>query len=328
MEIEASFVELPVMRGQSNHPIWLEMPPRAGSIDPHHSRQLTFHGYTVLLTEPDGAISGGVTGLFDYDTRILSKYRLLLDEDEPRSDTSAVVESDYWAAHLTVERPGPNARGPKLPQDTLEIEIRRRVGCGMAEQLIVRNNSMERADVALRLQLDADFKDTMAHGDAPEYSARTRREWDGQSCALIFDHHAEWNGRQLHRACRVRVAHADSPPIGRSDGIGFSLALEAQSVWTATIAYESCVDDRWRTPQIDAFERASARDMSRDAWRRQRAHVHAANPTFASAFENAAEDLFGLRADIAAPRRTGRGAQYCAGRSRPGPQRSRQGCRD
>jgi hypothetical protein len=37
-----------------------------------------------------------VAGLVDYDTRILSAYRLLIDDEDPRADTSAAVESDYW----------------------------------------------------------------------------------------------------------------------------------------------------------------------------------------------------------------------------------------
>jgi glycogen debranching enzyme len=272
------------------------MHPRAGSIDPHHSRQLTFHGYTVLLTEADGTINGGVTGLFDYDTRILSRYRLLVDDQDPRGDTSAAVESDYWAAHLAVARPGPDAAGPKLPQDALEIEIRRRVGSGMAEQLIVRNNSMSANDVALRLQLDADFRDVLAHGDAAPYRGTTTRDWDDRTHALTFDHHAEWRGRGVHRASRIRVIHSDSSPADQDDGIGFRLTLAPQGCWTATIAYESFVDGQWRTPQTEAFVQASARDLMRQAWRRQRTQMDSAHPMFTSAFETAAEDLFALRA--------------------------------
>ena len=284
------------MSEQSNPPMWLEMHPHAGTIDPHHSRQLTYHGYTVLLTEADGTIGGGVSGLFDYDTRILSKYRLFLDGEEPRSDTSAVVESDYWAAHLTVARPGPDARGPRLPQDALEIEIRRRVGAGMAEQLIVRNNSMSPADATLRLELDADFKDISALCGAPQYSGTTTRGWDEQARGLTFDHHAEWRGRQLHRATRVRVVHADSSPIEHAEGIGFRLVLAPRDSWTATIAYESFVDGQWRTPPTETFAQPSERDLLRQAWRRQRAQMDSVHPIFMSAFENAAEDLFGLRA--------------------------------
>jgi hypothetical protein len=78
----------------------------AATIDPHGGLHLSFHGYTVLLTEPDGTIDGDGLGLFDYDTRILSTYRIIVDDEAPRYCTSAAIESDDWAAHLIVARPG------------------------------------------------------------------------------------------------------------------------------------------------------------------------------------------------------------------------------
>jgi hypothetical protein len=86
-------------------------------IDPHHDRQLTFQGYSVLLTQADGTIPERTgLGLFDYDTRVLSKYTLLVDNEAPRCDTSANVESDYWIAHLTIDRSGGDAVGLHLPR--------------------------------------------------------------------------------------------------------------------------------------------------------------------------------------------------------------------
>jgi glycogen debranching enzyme len=269
---------------------------QSSSIDPHHGRPLIFHGYTVLFTEPDGRIGGGLLGLFDHDTRILSTYQLRIDDDDPRTDTSAAVESDYWAAHLTVARPGPDARGPRLPQDALEIDIRRRVGCGMAERLTVHNNSMSPTDAVLRLQLDADFRDVMAHCEAPRYRATTTREWNECARTLIFEHHAESQDQRLHRATRIRVVGADSPPADCGDGIRFHLGLAPRASWTATIAYESLVDGQWRTPEIDSFTQPGQRDLLRQAWRGQRAHMDSALPIFTAAYENAAEDLYALRA--------------------------------
>ena len=279
-----------------NSPVWLEMRRSGESIDPHHSLQITFHGYTVLVTDADGSIGGGATGLFDYDTRILSKYRLLVDNDAPRCDTSTAIASDYWAAHLTVPRPGRDAHGPRLPQDALAIEARRRVGRGMVEQLIVRNFSMAATNVTLRLELDADFTDLMAPGVDPPYKRRTRRLWDGRTGTLTFDHCAEANGRQLHRASRIRIVHADSSPADSGNAIDFIVSLAAQASWTATIVYESLVDDRWRAPNIADVARANASDRLRKDWRQQRAQVDSAHQLFASAYENAAEDLFSLRA--------------------------------
>lgn len=279
-----------------NSPVWLEMRRRGESIDPHHSLQITFHGYAVLLTDADGSISGGAMGLFDYDTRILSRYRLLVDHEAPRCDTSTAIASDYWAAHLTVPRPGRDAHGPPLPQDALAIEVRRRVGRGMVEQLIVRNFSMAATNVTLRLELDADFIDLMAPAGDPPYERTTCRLWDGRTGTLTFDHRAGANGRQLHRASRIRVVQSDSPPADRGDAIDFIVSLAAQASWTATIVYESLVDDRWRAPDVADVARASASDRLRNDWRRQRAQVDSSHRVFAAAYENAAEDLFSLRA--------------------------------
>src|SRR5262245_30669900 len=158
-------------------------------IDPHHDRQLVFQGYTVLLTNPDGSITeGSGLGLFDYDTRILSKYRLLVDDEPPRSDSSGNVESDRWVGHLTVDRPGPDAAGPRLPQDVLAVEIRRAVGNGMTEDLVLRNHSMAPADVRLRLEWAADFADVSERDHAPSHGGKTTSAWDERTGSILFEH--------------------------------------------------------------------------------------------------------------------------------------------
>src|SRR5262245_45119228 len=158
-------------------------------IDPHRGRQLAFHGYTVLITEADGSIGeGGGLGLFDFDTRILSKHRLLVDGRAPVCDTSGLIDHDSWAAHLTVARERGDARSPHLPQDALAIEVRRRIGNGMLERLIVRNHSMTPAAVTIALEVAADFADISERDCAPSRRGRTTVAWDAAIPALTFDH--------------------------------------------------------------------------------------------------------------------------------------------
>jgi glycogen debranching enzyme len=266
-------------------------------IDPHHDRQLTFHGYTVLLTNPDGTITEGTgLGLFDYDTRIVSKYRLLIDGELPRCDTAANVESDYWIAHLTVDRPGRDASGPRLPQDVLAIELRRRVGNGMAEQIIVRNHSMAPAEVDLRLELQADFADVAEKDSRPSHHGTTTRSWDEDARTLTIDHRARHNDHQFHRATRVRVVKSDSPVIGKADALTFSIGLAPGAVWCATLAFDTLVDDVWRVSPVRDFADVTDRDRLRALWRRRRTAIDAVHPVFGAAYEQAAEDLFALRA--------------------------------
>jgi len=235
-------------------------------------------------------------GLFDYDTRILSKYRLFIDDDAPRCDTSANVESHSWVAHLTISRPGNDAVGPRLPQDAIGIELRRRVGNGMAEQIIVRNYSMVPLDAILRLEFGADFADISENDRTPSHGGTTTSAWEAAARTLTFEHHASHRDKRLHRALRIRVAHSDSSATGRADALTFPVQLAPSGVWKATLAFESLVDGVWRSPHVEGCVDCRDRDRIRHEWRGARTRIEALHPVLGAAFEQAAEDLFALRA--------------------------------
>lgn len=266
-------------------------------IDPHHHRQLTFQGYSVCLTQPDGMIpEGNGLGLFDYDTRILSKYQLLVDNDVPRVDSSANIESDRWVAHLTVDRSGGDARGPRLPQDVIAIEIRRRIGNGMADHILFRNHSMTACDMVLRFEFGADFADVSTKDGSAAHYGTTVAGWDARARALTFDHHDQHGDNRFHRAVRIRVVTSDSEPSGERDAITFHVHLSARGCWNAVLAFDSLVDDEWRMPSLIALDEPTDRDRLREAWRQTRTCIDVPHPTFASAFDQATDDLFALRA--------------------------------
>jgi len=131
--------------------------PRAIDVDPHHGLPILCHGYTVLLTNPDGTITGERQGLFDHDTRVLSRYEIFLDGVAPRVDTSGFLDAARWMARLTVARSGGDARGPLLPQDNLELTLRRRLGHGLIEDIDVTNHSVTEVKTSLVVRVDADF---------------------------------------------------------------------------------------------------------------------------------------------------------------------------
>jgi glycogen debranching enzyme len=275
------------------------------TIDPHRGRHLAFYGYSVLVSNNDGTLTDpAVHGLFDYDTRVLSRYRITVDGCTPTCDTSASVSHDYWAAHLTVSPPGHGAGGGHLPQDVIAIELRRRVGGGMAERIRVRNHSMAPVAVTLRLELDADFADIMEVTAGRQHGGRTRASWNPSDATLTFDHRATRDDRVFHRALRIRVTKADSTPSrGGLRALTFPLSLAARGEWVAILAYESLVDDRWRIPDVAGLDDSSTRDLERAQWHDGRARVHAPHSVFTRSFTTAADDLYALRArefDVAA----------------------------
>jgi len=268
------------------------------TIDPHRGRRIAFHGYTVLVSNADGTLREEAGhGLFDYDTRILSGYRIRIGGVAPQSDTSASVSHDFWVAHLTVPAPGRHTSEWNLPQDVIGIELRRRVGGGMAERLRIRNHSMARIDTTLRLDFTADFIDVIERSTRRQHGGRTRAQWDPSAATLTFDHRARRGHAVFHRALRIRVINADSHPTRAGHrALTFPLTLAARDEWIATLAYDSLVDEEWRTPDLDGLEPSSARDVERAQWHARRAQVEAPHHVFARSFLTAADDLFALRA--------------------------------
>src|SRR5207237_6404049 len=97
------------------------------------------------------------------------RHALALSGQAGEMVSSAQVESDEWFAVLRVPREGGNAEGPLLPQDAVEISLRRRVGPAMREEITVRNQSGESLTSRLEIALDADFVD-IAHDLDPDLS--------------------------------------------------------------------------------------------------------------------------------------------------------------
>jgi glycogen debranching enzyme len=267
--------------------------PRAIEVDPHHGQPLLCHGYTVLLTNPDGTITpGGRQGLFDHDTRVLSEYDIRLDDVAPRIDSGGLLDAARWMGCLSVPRPGPGARGPKLPQDSLELTLRRRIGLGMIEDIEVTNHSAAEATTRLVIALDSDFRDVAEAGAAAERRGEVTYHWDDRAPRLAIEFIAAQGTHALRRGMRIGVVHADSPAFGTGSEFTFDLRLPPHGQWHARLMYEVLVDDRWHGP-IDDMR--AGRDRIAADWQRHRMHVESDPPTFGLLIERAADDLLALR---------------------------------
>ncbi len=270
---------------------------RSAGLDPHGPVDVVHQGYTVLICRHDGAIEGvGREGLWDYDTRILSRHRILLSGEAPGLIGSGTPEPERWIAHLRVPRPGGTAEGPHLPQDALELVVARRIGRGMAERLTLLNHSMTPAEAELRLEVDADFADVQEAGAPRRQHGWAERRWDPESACLSIDYRAEHEGLEVRRGLRLRVVRAESPPSYQAGELRFAVSLPPRGSWEATLSYESFVDGAWRMPLPASSRSGTARDRLRRRWRARRASLDASHAVVEGAFEQAAEDLFALRA--------------------------------
>jgi glycogen debranching enzyme len=117
-------------------------------------------GNTFLLADALGDIHGGGDGLFTEDTRVLSKFELLI-ADHPVSLLGAAVSRDNttFIAHLT-NRPLAALGEQVIPQGVIHIERQRILSdARLYERLTLTNFSERRSEVPIRFVFAADYAD-------------------------------------------------------------------------------------------------------------------------------------------------------------------------
>ena len=282
-----------------------------GDIEPSVVGTVTFSGYTMACTAPDGSIAGpGRPGLYDYDTRILSRYEWRLNGEALSLVSATTPDPSRRVVTLTCAREGGTPDGPRLPRDAFELTLTRRVGRGMLDEVDLRNHSMVGADVELTLVLDADFVEALARESDQREVGRVTTSWHPDAQMLEFRFSARHDGRVVERGSRIAVLPGSQRAHRRGKSLVFRFALPPRGQGRVRLAIESCVDGVWRSPLTlgsDAMSPTS-RDADLEAWRAARTHLQAAEPAGES-FEQAADDLHALRLwelDGLAQRRTGR----------------------
>ena len=117
-------------------------------------------GDTFAVADGWGDMKGGADGLFDHDTRILSRLILTVGLSRPSRLSSGVSQDNvYFTCHST-NRPLPPMGGRSAPAGVLHIERRRFVwNRRMFERVRMVNHGVEDMLFPLALELAADFAD-------------------------------------------------------------------------------------------------------------------------------------------------------------------------
>ena len=201
----------------AGRPIVVGMGP--SRIDPHHPCHLVHRGYTVLVTREDGSMDGErLEGLYDYDTRILSRHVLTVGGTAPERPYATSLASDRWMSVMQVRLPGGVPAGPRLPQDQLSLLLTRHIGSGMHEELRLRNHAMVPWKGVVALELGADFADVQETGGRRQQNGTVDIAWDRAAAVLTFRYQARAGSRRLERGMRVRVRAPAPGASAREEG--------------------------------------------------------------------------------------------------------------
>ena len=232
------------------------------SIQPRFETRYATQGRTVLAFGTDGFIAGGSAhGLFVHETRLLSRYRLLIDGQPPTPVALSNVEQHSWLGYYIALPPGIDPGPPdegsgqvtQAWQHTLEVRVSRYVGEGLHEDIDLTNFTQQATSFELALELDADFADQIEAigGRRRQHGEITRawREVDGAPELALdyraehrFTHHGAQGVARLHRGVRVRVVRTDARPRWANDRIAFRVTLPPRARWHACLDILACGD--------------------------------------------------------------------------------------
>ncbi|HET7744951.1 MAG TPA: glycogen debranching N-terminal domain-containing protein [Gaiellaceae bacterium] len=255
-------------------------------------------GSTFCISDDLGDIAGETAGLFASDTRFLSRLVVRVDGEAPLLLSSGRMEH-FAAAFFTRNR-----SGGCLPHDSVSISRERFVGSGLQERIRLRNESMERLEFELSLELAADFADIIsvknhdfALGD-PEHAAplpppAPATLEDGGHSITIEDPRGDLRTRvRLSRTGRVE-----------DDALVFDVTLDPHERWDLNVDVSPVVDGE---PTTDSERRDEERETIGDAvaaWTLRVPRVRGGWESLRRAFDRSIADLAALRMRTGGDRR-------------------------
>jgi glycogen debranching enzyme len=183
-------------------------------------------GSTFAVSGRSGDMNAdGPEGLFFRDVRVLSTWRLRLD-DRPLQVLAVLPQEPFRTTFL--------ARVPPRSSSTeLLVERRRYVGEGMREDLRVRNLGVQTVAARLRLEVDSDFADLFAVKESRvQERGAVSTSLDGDTIRFGF------RSRTLDLGVRVSATGAQ---VHRGE-LAFDLLLPAHSDWETSVMVIPVVD--------------------------------------------------------------------------------------
>ena len=121
-------------------------------------------GNTFVVSDRAGDIEASTVepaGLFSWDTRFISRWRLTLDGERPAVLSTDELD-DYFSAQFFLAR----GTGTTYVDPDISVLRKRAVGNGFHEDLFVSNHGVEPVDLLVRLDVGADFADLFEIKDA------------------------------------------------------------------------------------------------------------------------------------------------------------------
>jgi glycogen debranching enzyme len=180
-------------------------------------------GNTFVVSDQRGDISASATdptGLFSFDTRFLSRWRLTIDGES--LTPLSVDDLQYFQARFFLV-PG---TGTVYVDAKLSVVRERAVGDGFSEQLLILNHDESAAELTVRIDAASDFADLFEVKDALQKKGTCSSTVEDGRLQLVYE-------RDTFR--RVTEIFASAPAAVDPDGLTFAVRIEPHGQWSTDL---------------------------------------------------------------------------------------------
>ena len=235
-------------------------------VEPRPKTIYCSQGRVVLATDLDGLIGDYPRhGLFAYETRMLSRYRYLVNEREPRRVVVSNVEQHSWLGYYITSPPGlqwkkdtGSGEMEAQSEETIELKVSRTVGLGVHEDIEFTNFTLAPTHFVFEIELEADFAD-QAETYQRKQRGRLRRYWrpvSARRAELTYDyrathrysHQGNSGVARMHRGLIVRIENADSPARYRDSRLRFAITLKPGKSWHTCVKFVPVYENKLLLP--------------------------------------------------------------------------------
>ncbi|MBL8555216.1 MAG: amylo-alpha-1,6-glucosidase [Phenylobacterium sp.] len=207
---------------------------------------------TFLVCDSHGDIAGAADGLFQDDTRILSRWELTLGERTPTLLSGALSQDNVYFTSHGLNRAIPAPAGPVMPPGIVHLERKRFLWEErLYERLRLTNYATEAIELPLVLSYAADFRDMF------EVRGAIRRRRGIADPPEVGERSVRFRYEGLDQVARTSVvAFSDTAASLDGQRAGFRVRLEPDARWELYVEVGATEAAR---PSRERFRAAAAR---------------------------------------------------------------------
>jgi glycogen debranching enzyme len=253
-------------------------------------------GRTVLVTEPDGQITGAnEKGLYYFDTRVISNWAIYANGAPWELLNGGAV--NYYEARIYLTNNTILTEDGPIPPRTLGLTISRSVSGGMHEDLEVTNNTMKPVRFQLEIAFRSDFADIFeVKSGHIVRRGKITTDWSQrrQRFRTAYSH------QDFHRSVAIQVLRAPAKAVSANGRLSLEVAIAPNEAWQACLLYELEGEEQlFHASRHCVGSGPPPRHMqAMTQWLNAVAKVRTSNEEFYRLFHQALEDMASLRLPI------------------------------